>query len=108
MDLPKDSSEREINIKYRNLARRVHQDKHPNKEKAAEQFQRLEVAHYILGDKKKREVYDKYRSAGIWMCEKYGYKMAQGWYKGLLWTAALCLCCCLGCLCGCCLCGCCC
>ena len=30
MDLPKDSSEDEINSKYRNLARRVHQDKDPN------------------------------------------------------------------------------
>ena len=69
------------------------------------------MAHDILGDKKKREVYDKYGSAGIWVCEKYGYKMARGWYKGLLWTAALCVAwyispttcgfCCLCCLGGC-------
>ena len=112
LDLPKDSSEDEIKSKYRNLARMVHPDNHPNnKEEAEKQFQRLKMAHDILGDKKKREVYDKYGSAGIWVCEKYGYKMARGWYKGLLWTAALCLAwyispstcgfCCLCCLCCC-------
>ena len=112
MDLPKDSSEDEINSKYRSLARMAHPDKHPNnKEEAEKQFQRLKMAYEILGDKKKREVYDKYGSTGIWVCGKYGYKMARGWYKGLLWTAALCLAwyispstcgfCCLCCLCCC-------
>ena len=112
LDLPKDSSEDEIKSKYRNLARMVHPDNHPhNKEEAEIQFQRLKMAHDILGDKDKRKVYDKYGSAGIWVCEKYGYKVARGWYKGLLWTAALCLAwyispttcgfCCLCCL-GCC------
>ena len=112
LDLPKDCSEDEIKSKYRNLARMVHPDNHPNdKEEAEIQFQRLKMAHDILGDKNRRKVYDKYGSAGIWVCEKYGYKVAQSWYKGLLWTAALCVAwyispttcgfCCLCCL-GCC------
>ena len=82
LDLPKDSSEDEIKSKYRKLARMVHPDNHPNnKEGAEKQFQRLKMAHDILGDKDKRKVYDKYGSAGIWVCEKYGYRVARGWYK---------------------------
>ena len=57
------ASEEDIQKAYRDLARRYHPDLNQDDEHAKENFQAVQQAYEVLGDSKKREMYDRYGSA---------------------------------------------
>ncbi|KAK9685578.1 hypothetical protein K7432_015451 [Basidiobolus ranarum] len=62
LQVSKSATPEEIKKAYRKLALRYHPDKNPD---AAEQFKAISHANEILGDSKKRAVYDKYGEMGV-------------------------------------------
>lgn len=109
LDIPKDSTNQDIKKKYRKLALKYHPDKNPNNTEAEEMFKKINHAHSILTDEKKRDIYDKYGSMGLMMADQFGDEFvdtimtfSSGWFQCLFWS-----CFCLsGCCCGCCCCFC--
>ena len=53
------ASQQEIKQAYRNLAKDLHPDRHPDDPKAAERFKEVSAAYSILGDEKTRSRYDQ-------------------------------------------------
>jgi len=114
LDIPKDSTHQDIKKKYRRLALKYHPDKNPDNPEAEEQFKKINQAHAILSDEKKREIYDKHGSLGLAMADQFGEDVlgtlmciSSRWFGCLFLFCGLitgCYCCC--CLC-CCCCGCC-
>ena len=97
LEIPKTSTHQEIKKRYRRLALKYHPDKNPDNPEAEEmvscrrtlfctcvhteskpqeqrnptfQFKKVSHAHTILTDDKKREIYDKYGSAGLHLAEQ--------------------------------------
>jgi len=116
LDLPKESTDQEIKKKYRRLALKYHPDKNPNNPEAEEMFKKINNANSILSDEKKRSIYDKYGSFGIYLTEQMGGE-SEGLLKMMnmmssVWCNLLslfcfcatgcCCCCCLCCCCACC------
>ena len=96
LELPKGSSHDEIRAQYKRLAIKYHPDKNPgHKAEAEEIMKEINYAHDILGNKKKRKIYDKHGTRGIQICEKYGYRVATCWWACLSWTGCLLLACCI-------------
>ena len=65
LEVSRDASSEEIQKAYRKLARKYHPDLHADKsdaekEKAKQQFQRIQTAYDILNDPKKKEMYDRF------------------------------------------------
>jgi molecular chaperone DnaJ len=54
------ASQDEIKKAYRRLARKYHPDVNPGDKSAEEKFKQIQEAFEVLGDAKKREVYDRY------------------------------------------------
>jgi DnaJ family protein C protein 5 len=114
LDIPKDSTHQDIKKKYRRLALKYHPDKNPDNPDAEEKFKKINHAHSILSDEKKREIYDKHGSLGLAMADQFGEEVldtlmcvSSKWFTCMLFFCGLitgCYCCC--CLC-CCCCGCC-
>jgi molecular chaperone DnaJ len=50
----------QIRKAYRHLARKYHPDLNPNNKSAEEKFKEIQAAYDVLGDEKKRQVYDQY------------------------------------------------
>ena len=50
----------QIRKAYRRLARKYHPDVNPGDSSAEERFKSIQEAYGVLGDKKKREMYDQY------------------------------------------------
>lgn len=109
LDLPKNSTNQDIKKKYRKLALKYHPDKNPNNPDAEEMFKKINHAHSILSDEKKREVYDKYGSFGLYIAEQFGDEVvghimlfSSKWFQCFFWSCCLltgcyfgfCLCCC--------------
>ncbi len=64
LGLPRSATEDEVKRAYRKLALKFHPDK--NKSPGAEEkFKEIAEAYEVLGDKKKRDVYDKYGEEGL-------------------------------------------
>lgn len=61
----KDASEEEIKKAFRKLAVKYHPDKNKDDKNAEEKFKEINDAYQILGDKEKREKYDKYGFEGL-------------------------------------------
>lgn len=114
LDIPKDSTNQDIKKKYRRLALKYHPDKNPDNPEAEEQFKKINHAHSILSDEKKRDIYDKHGSLGLAMADQFGEDvlgtlmcMSSKWFGcffclcGLITGCYFCCCCCL-CCCGCC------
>ncbi len=56
----RDAKAEEIRKAYRHLARKYHPDVNPGNKAAEERFKEISEAYEILGDEKKRKVYDQY------------------------------------------------
>ncbi|XP_015334902.1 dnaJ homolog subfamily C member 5G [Marmota marmota marmota] len=93
----------------RRLALQYHPDKNPGNPQAAEVFKEINTAHAILSDPKKRKIYDKHGSLGIYLYDHYGeegvtyyFTLNSCWFKTLVLLCALltsCCCCCCCCFC---------
>lgn len=59
-----DASAKEIKKAYRDLARKYHPDRNPDKADAEERFKEIQEAYSVLSDKEKREEYDARRRFG--------------------------------------------
>lgn len=69
LQVPKNASAEEIKKSYRKLALQYHPDKNPD---AGELFKDISEAYEVLGDEKKRGIYDKYGVYGLQMYRNYG------------------------------------
>jgi DnaJ-class molecular chaperone len=63
LGVSKTATQDEIRKAYKKLARQYHPDVKPGDEAAAEKFKEISEAYDVLGDKEKREKYDRYGSA---------------------------------------------
>nr|KAF6429190.1 DnaJ heat shock protein family (Hsp40) member C5 gamma [Molossus molossus] len=90
----------------RKLALKYHPDKNPGNTQAAEIFKEINTAHSILSDPKKRKIYDKHGSLGIYLYDHFGeegvryyFVMNSCWFKTLVLLCILLTCCCCCCCC---------
>ena len=60
MGVSKDAGEKEIKKAYRKLAKMYHPDTHPGDAAAERRFKEINEAYDVLGDEKKRKLYDRY------------------------------------------------
>lgn len=60
MGVSRDAKPEEIRKAYRRLARKYHPDLNPGNKSSEEKFKELSEAYEILGDEKKRPIYDQY------------------------------------------------
>jgi len=120
LDIPKESTDQEIKKKYRRLALKYHPDKNPDNAEAEEMFKKINQAHSVLMDEKKRKIYDKYGSFGLYVADQIGEDnieildklmvLKSTWFKVLCGVTCgfaflitgCCCCCCLLCCCNCC------
>jgi len=109
LDIPKESTVQDIKKKYRKLALKYHPDKNPNNPEAEEMFKKINHAHSILSDEKKREVYDNYGSFGLYLAEQFGDELvpqimmfSSKWFQCLFFSCCLLSGFCFGCCCCCC------
>jgi DnaJ-class molecular chaperone len=65
LGVAKTATEDEIKRAYRKLARQHHPDLHPNDKDAEKRFKEVQEAYDVLGDKAKREQYDRFGSAAF-------------------------------------------
>lgn len=65
-------TDKEIKKAYKSQARKYHPDKNPGDEKAQNRFVLIAEAYGVLGDEKKRKIYDKYGKKGLEVHEKGG------------------------------------
>ena len=70
------------------LALRYHPDKNPNNPEATEKFKEINRANSTLSDVKKKEIYDKYGSLGLYIADQFGedhvhsyFVLSSGWCK---------------------------
>lgn len=65
LGLEKNASEEDIKKAFRKLAVKYHPDKNKGNKEAEEKFKEINDAYQILGDKEKKEKYDKYGFDGL-------------------------------------------
>ena len=64
LGVDEDASAKEIKKAYRDLARKYHPDRNPDKPNAEERFKEIQEAYSVLSDEEKREEYDARRRFG--------------------------------------------
>lgn len=64
LGVDEDASAKDIKKAYRDLARKYHPDRNPDKPNAEERFKEIQEAYSVLSDKEKREEYDTRRRFG--------------------------------------------
>lgn len=64
LGVDEDASAKEIKKAYRDLARKYHPDRNPDKPNAEERFKEVQEAYSVLSDKEKRQEYDARRRFG--------------------------------------------
>ncbi|MEX2685114.1 MAG: DnaJ C-terminal domain-containing protein [Candidatus Sigynarchaeota archaeon] len=79
LGVPRNATKEEIKRAFRKLARKYHPDVNPNDPTASEKFKEINAAYMILGDDKKREMYDKF---GVVDGEPGTYPGANGGWPG--------------------------
>uniref|UniRef100_A0A2K6EWK8 DnaJ heat shock protein family (Hsp40) member C5 gamma n=1 Tax=Propithecus coquereli TaxID=379532 RepID=A0A2K6EWK8_PROCO len=109
LELKKGASPEDVKKAYRSLALKCHPDKNPGNPQAAEIFKEINTAHAILSDPKKRKIYDRHGSLGIYLYDHYGeegvryyFTLNSCWFKTLVILCVLltgCCCCCCCCFC---------
>jgi len=113
LDIPKECTNQDIKKKYRKLALKYHPDKNPNNPEAEEMFKKINHAHGILSDEKKRAIYDKHGSMGLYLAEQFGddfvdtfMTFQSKWFQcamlSIFCLTGCCFCCCCFCCFGCC------
>lgn len=116
LGIPKGSTEQEIKKKYRRLALKYHPDKNPNNQEAEEMFKKINQANMVLSDEKKKVIYDKYGSFGLYVADQLSTDdisvldsimvFKSIWFKLFCGFCALITgcwcCCCFLCCCNCC------
>src|SRR3954467_7120523 len=77
LGVSKTSSSEEIKKAYRKLAKKLHPDLNPNDKKAEERFKEVSSAFEIIGDPKKRALFDEFGEVST----KQGFdeKKAREW-----------------------------
>ena len=65
LGVQKGASETEIKKSYRKLARKLHPDHNKGNKAAEEEFKKVSAAYAVLGDKKKRKLYDEFGIDGL-------------------------------------------
>lgn len=65
LGVSKNASEDEIKTAYKKLVRKYHPDLNPGDQSAEDKFKEVAVAFEVLGDKKKRKLYDEFGMAGL-------------------------------------------
>src|SRR5215467_12783293 len=60
LGVSRDSKADEIRKSYRKLARKYHPDLNPGDKAAEERFKKVQEAYDVLGDTKKRQMYDQF------------------------------------------------
>ncbi len=65
LGVPRNATQEEIKKAYKKLVRKYHPDLNPNDPKAEEKFKEIAVAYEVLGDEKKRKLYDEFGMAGL-------------------------------------------
>src|SRR6266498_5405474 len=60
LGVPRTAKEADIKKAYRRLARKHHPDVNPGDKRAEERFKKVQEAYDVLGDSKKRAIYDQY------------------------------------------------
>jgi molecular chaperone DnaJ len=65
LGVPRGASREEIHQAYRKLARKHHPDINPGNKDAENKFKEIAVAYDVLGDEKKRKLYDEFGEAGL-------------------------------------------
>jgi DnaJ family protein C protein 5 len=102
LDIPKESTAQDIKRKYRRLALKYHPDKNPDNPEAEEMFKKINQAHSILTDEKKRDIYDKFRNH-----VDHVMMFSSKWFQCAFWSCCILTGCFFGCCCFCCCCFCC-
>jgi curved DNA-binding protein len=65
LGVKRDASPEEIKKAYRSLAAKLHPDRNPGDAKAEARFKTVNRAHQVLGDAKKRRLYDEFGEDGL-------------------------------------------
>jgi molecular chaperone DnaJ len=65
LGVDRNATEHDIKKAYRKLARKWHPDINPGHKKAEEKFKEISEAYDVLGDKKKRGLYDEFGKEGL-------------------------------------------
>ncbi|XP_019492477.1 PREDICTED: dnaJ homolog subfamily C member 5G [Hipposideros armiger] len=106
LELQKGASPEDIKKSYRNLALKYHPDKNQGDAQAAEIFKEINTAHSILSDPKKKKIYDRHGSLGVYIYDHFGeegvtyyFTLNSCWFKTLVLFCALLTCCCCCCFC---------
>src|SRR6266700_413614 len=64
LGVSRNATDEEIKRAYRNLARQHHPDRNPGDKQAEAKFKEIQDAYDIVGDKTKREQFDRFGFAG--------------------------------------------
>jgi molecular chaperone DnaJ len=64
LGVPRTATDADIKKAYRRLARKHHPDVNPGDASAQKKFQEIAGAYEVLGDKEKRERFDRFGDAG--------------------------------------------
>ena len=65
LGVSKTATDSEIKKAYRQLAKKYHPDLHPNDKETEAKFKEISQAYEVLGNKEKREKYDRFGHAGV-------------------------------------------
>ena len=65
MGVSKDASQDEVKKAYRKLARKWHPDINPGNKEAEQRFKEISEAYDVIGDEKKRKLYDEFGHEGL-------------------------------------------